>query len=82
MMMSAFPVYDGCWTYLYIPEVMRDFGFASRKVKFCPNVRNADKRMAEPRRTIAMEIVLRGVQAKRDGLRFDELGQRSGLGEG
>jgi hypothetical protein len=61
---------------------MRDFGFASRKVKFCPKVRKADKRMAEPRRIIATEIVLRGVQEKRDGLRFDELGQISELGEG
>jgi hypothetical protein len=67
---------------LYIPEVMRVCGFASRKVKFWPNVRKADKRMAEPRRTKTTEMVLRVVQAKRDGLRFDELGQMSGLGEG
>jgi len=82
MAMSAAPVYDGCWTYLYIPEVIRVFGFASRKVKFWPNVRKADKRMAEPRRTRATEIVLRGVQVKSDGLRFDGLGQVRGLGEG
>ena len=75
-------MYDGCCTYLYIPEVIKVFGFASRNVKFCPNVRKADRRMTDPMRMIAMDKVVRGVQVKRVGLRFDGLGQSGAGGEG
>jgi hypothetical protein len=37
--------------------------------------------MAEPRRMVTSEMVLLGVQANSEGLRFDGLGQRRGEGD-
>jgi hypothetical protein len=37
--------------------------------------------MAEPRRMVMSEMVLLGVQANSEGLRFDGLGQRKGEGD-
>jgi hypothetical protein len=61
---------------------MKVFGFASRNVKFCPNVRKAKRRTEEPKRIIVAAKIVWGVQVKIEGLRNEEFGQSSGGGEG
>jgi hypothetical protein len=58
------------------------FGAARRNVKSDPRAENAESLMAQPRSITAMEIMVCGVQLKREGERLDGYGQRKGEGAG
>jgi len=74
-MSTAFAIYDGCWTHLYIPVVVRATGGPSANVNEEPSCAKARSRMDVNIKIMARDNPERKDQVKKSGLRFSYLGQ-------